>query len=151
MQDMPILSELDPRRETVFHTVFLLAALTVILSAAALEVRNGQIVLPGWGLVLPESCSFKRLTGVECPGCGLTRSVVCLVHGDFLAAWRYNPGGYVFVALVAFQLPYRVAQIYRIRRGFSPWCPARFLPAAVYTIALILMAQWLVRCLGSYA
>ncbi|WP_108823317.1 DUF2752 domain-containing protein [Dysgonomonas sp. Marseille-P4361] len=35
-------------------------------------------------------CSFKALTGLECPGCGGQRSVHFLLHGEVLEALRYN-------------------------------------------------------------
>lgn len=41
----------------------------------------------GWGLPL---CSFYRLTGWYCPGCGVTRATHDLLHGHLLAALRNN-------------------------------------------------------------
>ena len=35
-------------------------------------------------------CIFRSLTGWYCPTCGATRSVHALLHGDWLAALRYN-------------------------------------------------------------
>jgi len=35
-------------------------------------------------------CSFKGVTGLECPGCGGQRSLYLLLHGDILQALRYN-------------------------------------------------------------
>lgn len=36
-------------------------------------------------------CTFKLLTGYDCPGCGSQRMIHALLHGDLLAAWRFNP------------------------------------------------------------
>jgi hypothetical protein len=35
-------------------------------------------------------CLFHRLTGWNCPGCGATRALYALLHGDFGAAFRDN-------------------------------------------------------------
>ncbi len=41
------------------------------------------------GNTLPH-CPFKALTGWDCPGCGSTRMLHVLLHGDFVGAARYN-------------------------------------------------------------
>ncbi|MBK5720243.1 DUF2752 domain-containing protein [Dysgonomonas sp. Marseille-P4677] len=35
-------------------------------------------------------CSFREITGLECPGCGGQRALHLLLHGDILNAFRYN-------------------------------------------------------------
>ena len=35
-------------------------------------------------------CQFHRLTGLNCPGCGMTRALYALLHGHFSAALRDN-------------------------------------------------------------
>jgi hypothetical protein len=35
-------------------------------------------------------CTFHRLTGLDCPGCGATRATHELLHGRIQAAWREN-------------------------------------------------------------
>ncbi|MCP5536154.1 MAG: DUF2752 domain-containing protein [Akkermansiaceae bacterium] len=36
------------------------------------------------------SCTFKDLTGWDCPGCGLTRGSRALLHGDWGAALGFH-------------------------------------------------------------
>lgn len=36
-------------------------------------------------------CLFRRITGLACPGCGLTRAFVALFQGDFTAAITFHP------------------------------------------------------------
>lgn len=36
-------------------------------------------------------CVFYEWTGLLCPGCGLTRAMVALSHGELLLALSYNP------------------------------------------------------------
>lgn len=38
----------------------------------------------------PPLCLFRRLFGVRCPGCGMTRAVSCLAHGQPRRAVRHN-------------------------------------------------------------
>ena len=42
-------------------------------------------------LALAPSCVFKALTGVPCPTCASTRSIVYLSHGDVASAFFMNP------------------------------------------------------------
>lgn len=39
----------------------------------------------------PTLCVWKKLFGVACPGCGLTRGICFLVHGRLTEAARFNP------------------------------------------------------------
>ena len=36
------------------------------------------------------ACQFHRLTGLNCPGCGMTRALYALLHGNFSTALRDN-------------------------------------------------------------
>ncbi len=138
----------DAPREWVPQAAFLLASSLVLVLAVVLEIRGQRVIVPGVGLALPESCWLKRLTGLECPGCGLTRSMICLVHGNFLEAWDFNPGGYLFFLLIAAQVPYRIAQICRIHWGFRPWCLSEATLGIACLIAVVLLVQWIVRWWG---
>ena len=35
-------------------------------------------------------CQFHRLTGLNCPGCGMTRAAYALLHGNLSTAFRDN-------------------------------------------------------------
>ncbi len=44
-------------------------------------------------------CMNKKLFGIECPGCGLQRSVLLLFEGEFLAAFHMYPAIYTLIPL----------------------------------------------------
>lgn len=41
------------------------------------------------GLAVP--CVFRLITGLQCPGCGVSRMCMALLRLDFRSAWGYNP------------------------------------------------------------
>lgn len=44
-----------------------------------------------WACFLPMKCPILWLTGISCPGCGITRAMVAVFRLDFAKAWYYNP------------------------------------------------------------
>ncbi len=54
---------------------------------------------------LTPPCPYLVLTGIACPGCGLTRAAHFLLHGDVAQAFAYNPWAFVGTpAVLAFAL-----------------------------------------------
>ena len=53
-------------------------------------------------------CPIKFLTGISCPGCGMTRAVCCVLLGDFKMALHYHP-------LVFLLIPAAVTYLFRKR------------------------------------
>ena len=49
-------------------------------------------------------CLFNRLTGLYCPGCGGTRSVISLINGHPIASLKYNPIVIYGVAIYAWYM-----------------------------------------------
>lgn len=43
-------------------------------------------------------CPLKYITRLDCPGCGLTRSVLALLKGDFVLSYKFHPFGIFFIA-----------------------------------------------------
>lgn len=48
---------------------------------------------------LPQ-CLFRLLTGLYCPGCGMTRALHALLHADAATAWAMNPMIVLMLALL---------------------------------------------------
>ncbi|MBT8281502.1 MAG: DUF2752 domain-containing protein [Muriicola sp.] len=49
-------------------------------------------------------CLSKQVLGIDCPGCGIQRSVLFLIQGDFLAAFKMYPAIYPILGLFGFLL-----------------------------------------------
>ncbi|WP_318349878.1 DUF2752 domain-containing protein [Aquipluma nitroreducens] len=48
----------------------------------------------------PGVCLFKRITGIPCPSCGSTRSVLSILKGDFVGALFWNPFGVIIMSIL---------------------------------------------------
>jgi len=46
-----------------------------------------------WANVVGQVCVFKNATGIPCPSCGATRSMIALIGGDLISAILWNPIG----------------------------------------------------------
>ena len=74
--------------------IWLCLAAGVVLLSMFMQIRNSQQVnIPFTQIAMPELCSFRRCTGMDCAGCGLTRCFIAMGHGDVPRAWSYNPAG----------------------------------------------------------
>lgn len=47
-------------------------------------------------------CLSKKLFGLDCPGCGIQRSLAFIIQGDFLAALKMYPAIYTLLILLGF-------------------------------------------------
>ncbi len=47
-------------------------------------------------------CIFNKITGWKCAGCGITRASHQILHGNFEAAWNFNPIIFVTVPVVSY-------------------------------------------------
>ena len=142
-------SKRERRSDATYHGIMLGLCLTVLVLSSLLTVRDGrQVLMPILGEPLPELCHMKRYTGIDCPGCGLTRSFISLAHGRVLDAWRYNPGAFVLFPLMLVQIPYRSLQIWRLRRGLPAWEAGWYGRGAMGAVVIVLVGQWILRQLG---
>jgi hypothetical protein len=122
--------------------VFCASALVLVL-ALILEVRpDGRVAVRGLpGISLPQTCFSRSLWGVKCPGCGLTRSVIHLVQGDWRASWHDHRLGALLACVIALQLPYRLLAL---RRPEEPLIPLRLQNLLSYGLIALLAGNWLI-------
>lgn len=71
----------------------------LVIGRVLLRADETRVYLAGRALDF--ECAFHAATGLPCPTCGLTRSVVMSLHGEFARAWSMAPAGPVAVAGLA--------------------------------------------------
>lgn len=128
----------DRRRAAV--TLMALAACAVYVCAVAF--------VPGFTRSSPVVCPTSRCLGLQCPSCGMTRAMACLVRCDVVSALRYNP-------LVVFAAPFAAGFTidtlleWSGRRGLTGRVPGlrrwgwRLLVASFVVVGLVRAATWL--------
>ncbi len=52
---------------------------------------QGLLIAGALIFLLDRGCVFYHLTGIPCPGCGLTRSYLAAIRFDFVEAFRMHP------------------------------------------------------------
>ena len=85
----------------------------VLVLSLLLQVRSDDhaafVFLPDWPI--PSSCPSQTIFHVDCPGCGLTRSLIYLAHGDWQHALAKHRLGWLLALAVVLQIPYRLAAL----------------------------------------
>lgn len=124
---------------------FCSAAICLSLAASLQIGENRRVYLPFVGVPVPESCSFYRMFRVDCPGCGLTRTFIHMMHGRISDAWNLNPTGVFVFLFFASQIVlgacrFTFGERMAVVRNWSRWnniCLA--------TLASALLVQWTIR------
>jgi len=105
--------EILPKNQLFTPHIIVLSVCLFILLAAFLLSPSSSLdeTLYIGSFPLPHTCTFKSLTGLPCPGCGLTRSLVAAVHGDMAQSLHFHRLGVVTLVYIFFQVAYRIGAI----------------------------------------
>jgi hypothetical protein len=128
--------------------LWIAAAMFAIATARLLRVEPPRNVFtPFASEPLPELCSSRRLFGIDCPGCGMTRSFIYASRWRWLDAWASNPAGALLFASIALSIPWRLVQWIQSHRG--RWAPTSTIMEAGWltVIAIVMMLHWSFRIL----
>lgn len=122
--------------------------------------RIGQELIPSIGFVafiitarlfagsgLHGFCLFRLVLGIDCPGCGITRSVLALFSGHLSDSWQLHRAGIVVVAYFG---SIGVLPLVETIEGVGPQRAARFRWWANRCLTVILLALWLCKMAAVY-
>jgi hypothetical protein len=120
--------------ETWLARIFILAILGAGLAAHLFGIAPEKLAF------LP--CPVHSITGVECPGCGMTRACIALAGGDIRQALRYNPFSLGLV-LLAGGFALFPSRIRRLWLSLSPGIRA----CATWNMLAFVLVIWAYRVL----
>ena len=124
------------------HREMIGAATLALALAFLLQVRPDERVAFRWlsGYPLPHSCATRAWFEVDCPACGLTRSMIHLARGDWAAAIHAHRISPLVATALLLQFPYRLYGLHR--RDPEPL--GRLVPSLFgYLLILALIGNWL--------
>jgi hypothetical protein len=102
----------------------------------------------------PVLCPFRRVTGVWCPTCGMTRAFAWMAHGDLHESLRYHPLAPLLLIEAAVGAAF-LWYLHRAHRDDPSWLPLRSLGSVprpqtllrglIVANALLVLAVWVIR------
>lgn len=113
-----------------------LPAATVLVGCVGAAVVLAADPTSDAGFPLPP-CPVKLLTGLDCPGCGVSRMIYSLLHGDVLTALHFNAAAMLFIPFFLWTWGAWVLGRWRGRR-VTTWEQWRWSPH----VGLALIAVW---------
>lgn len=92
------------------------------------------------------ACPMLTFTGFACPGCGMTRGLHALLHGDVLTALNYNALIPFFVVFAVYLFISMLLVVFR-GRGIPKWT---YTPQTLFSVLIIMFLFAFVRNLPFY-
>ena len=93
-------------------------------------------------LGLPE-CTFKHVTGLPCPSCGMTTSFALTMRGDLFDALRANSVGVLLALTLLAAIPWCLASAFS-RRTLFVQSAERALMVMVVGLLGMMLVRWAV-------
>lgn len=84
------------------------------------------------------TCLFRGITGIPCPACGTTRSLISLLRLDFSKSFYYHPVGFLLLWTVFLAFHKDIFLKY-VRQAFFWFC--------FYGNLVIILAVYIIRML----
>jgi hypothetical protein len=111
---------------------------------AAFAAGQSAGLIPAAALKRVELCLFHALTGLDCPGCGMTRALVAAFRGHWVDASRLHPLALPLIGVWTAWLAWGAANRLRGRDFSSRW-PDLFAGARGWAGVAVVLGVWLAR------
>lgn len=141
----PVNLRRKPRGETAGHWIVFTACFGMLAVAFLLPPPKPGKGLQVAGMPTPQICQFRVQTGLDCPGCGLTRSWVSAAHGRFESSLSFHPLGWLLMLYTLLQFFRHGACLLwpRVRRLLKQ--PGKWLDRSLIPLSILLFLIWPVR------
>ena len=81
-------------------------------------------------------CFYKQIIGIDCPGCGMQRSFIELLKGDFSASFKLYPA--LFLVMITLSIT-ALHLVLKLKNG------ARIIQYSFITTSFIILISYLMK------
>lgn len=128
------------------HLVVFIACFGILAGALILApTDSGNSYLELGRISLPQVCVFKNLTGLPCPGCGLSRSMVAAMHGELEMSLAHHRLGFLTLVYIFLQFMYRLGLIVIPRLWAQIFPSGKFLNRGIVALGILFMLNWILN------
>lgn len=131
-----LLTKMFPQHNSKKHRAI---KLSLRVAAATLGGLLYYFIISITGISIP--CPFNLITGLKCPGCGITRMISSVLCFDFKSAFNFNP--VLFCSLLPLSIVFLVQSVKYIRRGTTSYY--KWQPALIWTVIFALIIFCIIR------
>lgn len=85
-------------------------------------------------------CLIHLLTGLQCPGCGISRMLISMLYGDFRTAFSFHP--FLFITWPVLLTLLLNADYRYIKQGRANLSSSMNLVAITYVVLLLVFSIW---------
>lgn len=95
------------------------------------------------GAAIPNVCMFRAYTGLPCPGCGLTRSLILAAHGKIGLSFSFHRLGFITIIYVLLQFVMNLGYILISRRRAPLSRCLKILHRGIIVLAVLFVLNWI--------
>jgi len=137
-----MLSRINP--ELAPSLVVLVACSCILLGALVLAPPgSGSHSISVGRITLPEICIFQNLTGLPCPGCGMTRSITSAVRGDIAESLSHHRLGLLTMIYILSQFLLNLGVVFISKFRDKLQRAGRYLNKGIIILAVLFFINWI--------
>jgi hypothetical protein len=126
------------------YLIILLLCSVILGGAAILKPSTPEAPSLQVGrITLPNVCIFRATTGLPCPGCGLTRSIVVAAHGHMAASISHHRLGLLTLIYVILQFVFNLSYISISKWRGSLYRYIKLLHKGMIILAVLFFLNWI--------
>ena len=138
-------AQTSKRKDELLPNIIILIVCSAILGGALI----GQVPPLGdsrvrvGGTAIPNICMFRAYTGLPCPGCGLTRSLIASAHGKIGLSFSFHRLGFITLIYILLQFVLNLGYIIIPKRRTPLSRYLKILHRGIIVLAAIFLLNWI--------